>query len=339
MPNRDGGKWEGGYVHLEKGRATYYLEREVAGIRYHQSTRCHSRRAALKQLERFEANPSAWRPEGEERAAALRITDELVLEFARHSLAKGNTTKHAREMGRRLADWMEDIGERDLRSLDVRDLKGMLDERRTCRQHRIIAIKSFCAWLRTEKGLLRSAEDPTLDLPVPTASPAKLRRRKAVEHSRVQAALLHLEPAYRDVLLLMAATGWHVSELQRFVRSDESELVGDVAVVRHKSGELHRTALRDHEVLAAAQRLRERRAVPRYLNRALLRACIAAEVEPFGLGVLRHSVATWAVEAGADPATVSRFLGHKDPRTTRRFYVDVAEAPAPLPLPTLRIVR
>jgi site-specific recombinase XerD len=35
---------------------------------------------------------------------------------------------------------------------------------------------------------------------------------------------------------------------------------------------------------------------------------------------MRHSIATAAVNAGADLEAVSAFLGHKNPKTTRRFY-------------------
>ena len=53
---------------------------------------------------------------------------------------------------------------------------------------------------------------------------------------------------------------------------------------------------------------------------------------PFSPGQYRHSVATWAVEAGADPAAVAAFLGHKSPATTKRFYATLAVCPK---IPTL----
>jgi integrase len=64
-------------------------------------------------------------------------------------------------------------------------------------------------------------------------------------------------------------------------------------------------------------------------------ACKAAGLKkPFGPGQMRHSVATWAVDAGVDLATVSTFLGHRSPLTTRRFYVAFATPRNPmLPVP------
>jgi len=53
---------------------------------------------------------------------------------------------------------------------------------------------------------------------------------------------------------------------------------------------------------------------------AIKGACTGAGIPPFTPGRFRHSVATWAIEKGADPASVAAFLNHKSPSTTRRFY-------------------
>jgi hypothetical protein len=55
-------------------------------------------------------------------------------------------------------------------------------------------------------------------------------------------------------------------------------------------------------------------------------------VPTFNPGQFRHSVATWAIEAGADPAAVAAFLGHKSPSTTMKFYATHA---TPTKVPTL----
>jgi len=337
-------RWPGGYVHLQaNGEQLFIIERRVRGHRFHVSTRCHTLRGAMKQLERFEANPGAYAPEGEAPEQGLVLTAELLLAFHDWQLQKGNTRKHANEMVSRLADWTEDLRGRDLRQLSLRDdVKPALERRGTSRAHRIIALKAFFGWLRKERHLLTSAQDCTLDLPVPQASPAKHRRRKAVALETVRAAAAGLAPAYRDMLVVLAGTGWHVTELERFVRHPESELVYArredtlaVLTTRHKGGELTRTPVNDGEVLAAAERLKARGELPRRANEALKSACRAAAVPPFTFGVMRHTVATWAVERGGVPAQVAEFLGHKDARTTRRFYTDVAVPTVPVPLPSL----
>ncbi len=56
----------------------------------------------------------------------------------------------------------------------------------------------------------------------------------------------------------------------------------------------------------------------------------------FGPGQYRHTVATRMLNAGADPAAVAAFLGHKSPHTTRRFYATLAVVPVPVPLTATR---
>lgn len=331
-------RWDGGWIHIQKdGKPLFVIARMVAGKRFSISTRAHTATAAYEHLRRFEADP--WKYEEEMKRGRIAdegvfLTKDLVLEFRDWLLTrpeKPTSRKYANETAHRLNDWVEDLSGRDLRKLDVGFLKKKLIERETSRQHRIIAIKVLFAWLREEKHVLQKKDDATADLAVPQASPEKHRRRKAVDEMRVKKAVQHLEGAYRDVVVLAAATGWHVSELQRFTREPDSEIVyvdrdGVLAVLqtRHKSGDITRTPVTDRAVLEVAERLRERRQFPRMWNRALKRACVKAKVEPFTLGVMRHTVGTWAVERGAIPAAVSEFLGHRDPRTTKRFYIDVA---------------
>jgi integrase len=345
-PRKD--RWEGGYIRYDgRGRPTYIIEREMDGRRFHVSTRTHTARAALAHLSRFEADPANYRPGGAAPAGGdpVYLTADLSKEFLEWSLAKGNTRLWVNSQRNRLAHWIEDIGNVDLRKVTLRDhIAPALDRRKSCRPHRIAVLKAFFGWLRKVKHEITSSEDPTLDLPVPQARPEKWKRRKAVEWERVQAAAEHLAPPYRDVLAVLAATGWHTTELARFVHDRDSEIIpvkgSDVVAVlvtRHKLGERFKTSLTDLAVLAAAKRLRERGTIPKRPNEALKAACRAAEVAPFTFGVMRHSVATWAAERGAHPAAVSQFLHHKDRRTTERFYTDVAVPPA-VPLPALRVV-
>lgn len=341
--------WPGGYIHRQNdGRDLFIIEKRVRGKRFHVSTRAHSWTAAMKQLERFEADPLAYRPEGEEQEEPLYPELDLTLAFHRWMLdVKGTTTKHANAVKNYLAAWIEDFGRTDLRKVTLRDhIKPALDRRVTCRGYRIAALKAFYAWLRKERHLLSSAQDPTLDLAVPQASPEKWKRRKAVELERVQAALKHLGPLYRDLLVLAAATGWHTTEIERFIRNEDSEIVRidrdrvlAVLITKHKSGEQTRTPILDHQALAAAERLRAHGKMPKGPNEEIRKACEKAGVEKFGLGKMRHTVGTWGVERGALPAQVAEFLGHKDPRTTRRFYIDVAVPTVSVPLPKLRLVR
>lgn len=334
MPlNRKGGPWEGGYISIgARGRTTYVIERQVRGSenRFHVSTRAHTRRVALEHLARFEANPFDYRPEGVEAELPLVMTTELIREHWKFSRdTKKNTSRHANAVLHRLEDWQRWFGARDLRRLSLRDhIKPHLKAHNA--KHLIIALKSFFGWLRTERNLLTSAQDPTLDLKVPQAMPEKHVRRKAVAWENVAAAAKKLEGDYRQVLEVLVATGMHYTELGRFVRNPDSELregkgeVLAVLVCRHKSGAWTRIPLTVQASVDAARALRARGTLPKKPNLALARACLKAKVDAFKVGVIRHSVATWWIERGATPDQVAEFLGHKDKRTTLRFYADVA---------------
>ncbi|WP_140875109.1 hypothetical protein [Myxococcus xanthus] len=59
-------RWPGGYVHKQQdGQPLFIIERRVRGQRFHVSTRYHNLRLAMKQLDRFEADPLGNAPEGE----------------------------------------------------------------------------------------------------------------------------------------------------------------------------------------------------------------------------------------------------------------------------------
>lgn len=53
MPRADDA-WEGGYITRDgRGRPTFYIRRQVSGVRYDVSTRARNARAAFEQLKRF----------------------------------------------------------------------------------------------------------------------------------------------------------------------------------------------------------------------------------------------------------------------------------------------
>ncbi len=348
-----------GYIHRQaNGLDLFIIEKMIRGRRYHVSTGASTITAAKVQLDRFQANPTIYDPRGGD-GDRLLITAKLVAEWKAFQFAKGNSGRYVRDQARKLAKWTEKLAGADLREITLRNLKEGL-RGLPARKHHIIALKSFCTWLRTEKGLLTTAQDASLDLKVPQASPEKHRRRKVVPWDNVEKLLAwldaqaiedakrerlptdKLEPGEdlrrrRDCLLLLTATGWHVTELERFIRGGEvlRQASGDVIavlVVKHKGGELARTPITHREHLEAAERLRKSECVPRNLQKEHVVACRAAGIPSFGLGVMRHSVATWAVEAGASPAAVSQFLGHKDPRTTSKFYIDLRVPSNVIPL-------
>lgn len=336
MPvNRKGGRWQGGYISLgEGGQPTFFIEKEIDHVRFHVSTRAHTLAAALKHWERFQADPANYSPAGVVAdLEGVHLTRELAEDFETwmRTRPRPASEKWIREVAHRLADWMVDLSGVDLRRATLKDhIKPALARHEGGRQHRIIAIKSFYAWLRKERHVLTSANDPTLDLPVPQAIPEKHRRTKAVPLAHVRKVAPKLALPYRDILVVMADTGMHVTEIERFIRDVDSELVrtrrGDTLAVmrfRHKSRKTHAVAINRREVLEAAERMRKRGEVPRRMNATLARACRAAKVPVFSYGVLRHSVATWLEEQNVPTAQSIRLTGHASEKTFLNFYADV----------------
>lgn len=348
-------KWLGGYAHTEAdGRETFVIERRVDKKRYHASTRCHREKEALEHLRRFEANPASYTPGGEAPAEALRLTADRITEFREWQInVRGNTVRHSKEVSKYLADWTADLDGKDLRRLNlgkhvIPKLDAHAGER--ARGLRISALKAFYKWLRTEKHLMTSAEDCTLDLIVPPSRIAKNTKKKAVDRELVQKLLLHLEERYRDVLLFMACTGWHKTETERFVRDAASELIHlsaeqivrdrCIAVARtwHKGKVWTATRIQTQQHLDAAVRMRARGVFPRNFNQELKRVAVALGGDPktgapfyFPLGVMRHSFSTWHSGAGADTKEISKALDHKSEKTTTAIYIDLAVPRSDLP--------
>lgn len=320
-------------------------------MHFHVSTRCRTERAALEQLARFESDPNNYDPRGTPRRedSAVRITAELIDDYERYQVdVRRNTKPHAASVAEYLAHWMVALDGRDVRTLRATDFRQMLGEWKTAKRYRAGAIKGFMRWLREERGLITGAEDGARDFRIPKATPAKLRRKRALDFRQVEAALAMLRGPTRDVLRVLMATGLHVTELRRFAA--EGELFGPTPenaaagvlanlAMKHKSGQLHVVALRQQDAVDAAERLKKAGRLPanEQLRVEVFAACDAASVERFGLGVIRHSVATWLAEKGVALAQIADFLGHRSPRTTAAFYRDMGHTALPLPVPAPRL--
>lgn len=339
--------WLGGFIRYDKrGRPTFWIRRRFGdGRQAKVSTRCHTEQAALAELVLFEKDPVGYVPRigG---AAFIRLDTELARDFLKWSRDEcGNTVEWITKQRNLLAWWGEVLKGMDLRHVSLgRHIIPALDEVETSRQKRIAVLKTLYAWLRKVRHSIATAEDPTFgQLVTPQTRPEQWKRDKAITLEQHERMMKHLGPGpWRDAATVLAGTGWHVTELERFVRTGRAEdrrrdadpeVAGLLICPQRKSGEPQRTEV-TIVVLEAAQRLLERGVFGRSrFGMALSRACKAAKVEGFGPGSYRHSVATWAIERGAEVGKVSQFLGHKSARTTKRFYATHAVTPK---VPTLK---
>ena len=335
--------WPGGHIRRGKRRDVYVIERRVGGTHFHVSTRASTLGAAMKHLERFEANPDTYRPS--EGTVAVAMTAALVLEYQDWQLdVKRVSRPWAADCARLLAQWSTDLRGKDLRQLNLqKDIKPALAKRQTTQHHRAIALKGFFKWLRREKGLLKHSEDVTLDLAIPKVRASKLTKPKNVELELVKAVAAHLQPHIRDVLVVQMGTGWHISEVRKFaLRGEIVEAnrhgVLAVLVTEHKTKRLTRMPIKTAEHLDAARRIRARGKIVsnNTLNYHLKRAAKAASIEKgFTLGSMRHSVSTWAIESGARMAEIAEFFEHRSPNTTADHYANASVPTVSIPVHTL----
>jgi hypothetical protein len=73
--------WSGRVWVAENGKRTFYIRQVREGKRWSVSTRCSTLRAALKELERFEMDPQAYRPLGS--TPTLVLNEELIERYAK----------------------------------------------------------------------------------------------------------------------------------------------------------------------------------------------------------------------------------------------------------------
>ena len=332
--------WPGGHIRRGKRRDVYVIERRVGGVHFHVSTRASSLTAAMKHLERFEADPDGYRPA--DGRVGLPLTADLILEYRQHQLDKGLSPEWAKEVARHLSHWADDLAGKDLLKLDLqRDVKPCL-LRRGSKVGRINALKGFFRWLRKEKGLVKHHQDVTLDLAAPKGRAAKVSKPKNVELDRVKKIAAYLQPHVLDVLILQMGTGWHISEVRSFAKRGQihEPSGGDVLAVlatEHKGGRVTRTPLRALEHVEAARRIQKRGGIVsnNTLAHHTKRAAVAAGVEPMTLGTMRHSVSTWAIEGGARMGEVAEFFGHRSPNTTADHYANAKVPTVGVPVHTL----
>ena len=396
-----------------KGRPVFIIRRQIDGKRYEVSTRAHTLAAALTQEERFQRNPQAYRPGGHEGGDPVYLDKDIRKAFLAWSLkVRGNSASWVKKQDDYLSWWAKKLEGVNLRNMAPRDHIIPAVEKATARRSRLAVLKAFFSYLRKERHILKSAEDATIDIPIPQAKPSQWTKSKIIPRDHFDLVLEYLraeegakrakreearragkvvslaqeqerDAPWADALALQAGTGWHTTEIVRFAADGSIEpapqhlaqegVAGVVVCPLRKSGEMQRTRVGPIP-LEAAKRLRAyaarmateraenvtaghkarakaegKRATKGYkppaafsrewYDRAIRAACKAVKrpdgevgITVFTPGRLRHSVASWAIEAGADPASVAAFLGHRSPRTTMKFY---AVHSAPKKVPTL----
>lgn len=346
------------YVKRQKnGQRLFLIEKQVTvddehgnktTHRFHVSTGAHSLEPALAQLRRFEADPFNYSRAGGDLRAPLLLTADMVTKLYQWQVANGRTRKYARETATWLLKWVAHLRGINLRKLQLaRDVLPVLDKAGGARRSMMASLKTLCAWLRTERHEMSSAEDATRDLKLPKPKPAKHSERQVVDVKRVRKAARHLKGVYLDCLLFQMGTAAHVTELQRFITDPRSQLVVfkktkrlpngmkcfAVVVLWHKTKKWHRIPVTERQTIEPAKRLRARGRVPKKMNARLYAACDKAKVERFSYK-LRHSVLTWGRARGASREAAAEFAGHES-LAMQDTYVDLDLPASAIPIERL----
>lgn len=175
-------------------------------------------------------------------------------------------------------------------------------------RNRLAVLKAACRWAWKAHGLTKT--DPTARMQLPSVS----NERHIYAGRRELGALVRAADRrdLRVVMLLAFYTGMRLGELLRAEPTD-----GALVLAETKNGDrrlipVHPKAVRllKHLPIQA----------PRItLQRAFQRARVRAKLPHIHLHDLRHSAASEMVNAGVDLYTVGAVLGHRDPRSTKRY--------------------
>lgn len=359
------GTWAGGRVLKAKdGRTSWVIRRSVKGTSFTITLDARTEREALAELALFERDPFAYRTRRQLQAdahaqaqshasRAVFLEEATIQRFLVHQRKADRSPKYVRDNESYLRTWAKDLGDRDLRTVTLQDVRKALSKHEGAQRKRMASFKSFCSWLQSE-GDVAPENNPGRHIHLPAPRPEKALREKGYTLKQVEALYRAIAPwkstragwgdrpqdvqPIRDLLLLLAKTGMHTSEADRIARglvqltrvAGQGEIAATLRFT-HKSGLVHLVSI-DAQTLAAVERLQARGSLPAdtYVRRVIREASERIGQPIILLGQLRHTFATQARQCGrivrpeaggVSVEEVAAALGHTNTRTTRLFYL------------------
>lgn len=300
-------EWKGrGYARYQEGRGwVYYLRKMIDGKPWHLSTGVvEDEDLANFHFKNFLVSPKDYDPARVSRMAAaapalllagravlrepLVLDDALAIEFLNYKAApknkggRGNLPRTLKQDRSRMNWWVGKLHGEDLRHLTLERLNALcpLGSKMGGVPQKRNAIRTFINWLH-RTGKLTRLEGPEMEyFEVPQTSSLRRegqsateiieRENKGKDAARIYKVVrLALPPHWREHLDLLAATGIHPSDMERWV-IDGAPLEppdkdsGDAAILPYvgKDRLLHRAALSEGglDAARAVKEYNERRA-------------------------------------------------------------------------------
>lgn len=343
--------WPGGYVRTTSdGRPVWYIHKRVGGVRFKKALAAANEDQALVELASFLKDPQGY-CEGEAPVisqAPLHLDAELVKAYLAHASAprsengKENGRKWLKAKGKLLAWWAGALVDAKDRPLDLRKVelaRHVLPALETVRgkRHRREAIKALYSWLAAT-GRIKASEDPVARLPVGQGRVAQTQGgvKKVVPREHVLKVINHLlvgeASRYGHALTVSAATGWHVTEVERFLKTGEiiepvpvalrEPGVEAVLSTPHKSGKPHYTKVGKDALHSAKELLKGKRGFSvKWYVETVKDACRELKLPVFSPAWMRHTNATHAVQQpGVSDLDAGKFLGHADASMVHQVY-------------------
>jgi integrase len=391
----DGGRWT---FYIRRRDARLGHDPDGRAKRREVCTGAQSEEVAHLHLTAFQKNPLAYESERVVVGRSpLPFTEALCIEYLKYldtpqeKGGKGDCPNHCNNSRYALKWWRAQLGEVNFRALTVEDIRKhvpVVDEHDDCgvlrkapksRKLKIQVIKAFVSWLRKMRGSsITQGEGPDMSsLTVPQYRGRKLHDpAKALERRDKGKRAIDGYPLLReklaaqkrwhwamDALDMQADTGWHTTEIERWVKlggmveampeGREHEGTG-VLVTIHKSGDEHQTPVGQFGYEAARRLMLwcaerggkkhqgwnpvtkrteefEAKLFPRQqYERLCHRLCRKHKIPEFGPGHLRHAVATLNAGRGYATSIIGCFLGHSEAQQGELVRTTYADARAQL---------
>ncbi len=321
----------------------YWVDRTVAGVRYQVTTTCRTPDAAFLEYQRFEADPSSYRPRSQAPDGAGNWVTLASAYLAWTKNLKNNSAKHREETLDRLSNWGGFKGFASVDSFTKADVEAFVTALRngkvTSRARKnhvtgqveqvpsfpgqptinryLASLKGFLRWAR-ENGHTKNEADRLVKM---GKEKRNVRPPESIQSKRWLAVAAELDERWVKAQQVLLGSGMRYGELAKMREPDLREAG---ILVPDRKGRVGVVVPVSQATLASARRLLELGGVPDdsagQMDHRLEDAAKAAGVKKYTAHHLRHTFATTVLRSKkVDLETLRLWLGHASIETTQKY--------------------